>query len=105
MFALDSMFLMKQYYARTEFPWSWFLCQITVVGIFTVKTNLIRPFLQKKTIVLMRLGNVDVQLMMPTLKCLCKEGDIIVWELENGEPVLKDILESVCSLVLEKVQV
>jgi hypothetical protein len=64
-----------------------------------------RAFLQGKPIVLMRLGNVDEQLMMPALKSLYKNGVNILWEIENGELVLKDTWGNVCSLVLEKVQV
>jgi hypothetical protein len=43
--------------------------------------------------------------MMPTLKSLYNNGASILWEIENGELVLKDTWKNICSLVLEKVQI
>ena len=64
-----------------------------------------QAYLKKKPIVLMLLGHVDEELMMPTLKTLYKRDVRILWKNENGQFVLTTTWENVCSSVLEKVEI
>ena len=64
-----------------------------------------QAYLQRKPIVLMMLGNVNEELMMPTLKRLYKRDVRVLWKTENGQFVLTTSWENICSSILEKVQV
>ncbi|XP_060597181.1 toll-like receptor 2 [Ruditapes philippinarum] len=64
-----------------------------------------QAYMQRKPVVLMMLGNVEEELMMPTLKNLYKRDARILWKIENEQVVLNTTWENICSSLLEKVQV
>ena len=64
-----------------------------------------QAYIQRKPIVLMLLGEVDEELMAPSMKQLYRRNVRILWKVENGQYVLKSTWENICSSVLEKVQV
>ncbi|XP_060597178.1 toll-like receptor 2 [Ruditapes philippinarum] len=64
-----------------------------------------QAYMQRKPVVLMLLGNVEEELMMPTLKNLYKRDVRILWKIENEQVVLNTTWENICSSLLEKVQV
>jgi hypothetical protein len=61
--------------------------------------------MQGKPIVLMILGNVEEELMMPSLKSLYRRNVRILWKVDNNEFVLSTTWGNVCNSLLEKTQV
>ncbi|XP_060598651.1 protein toll-like [Ruditapes philippinarum] len=64
-----------------------------------------QAYMQGKPIVLMILGNVEEELMMPSLKSLYRRNVRILWKVDNNEFVLSTTWGNVCNSLLEKTQV
>ncbi|XP_060560676.1 toll-like receptor 4 [Ruditapes philippinarum] len=62
-----------------------------------------KAYLLGKPVVLMLFGNVDEEIMMPTLHGLYKRDARILWKIENGQFVLNTTWENICTSLLEKV--
>jgi hypothetical protein len=58
-----------------------------------------------KPIVLMILGNVEEELMMPSLKSLYRRNVRILWKIDNNDFVLSTTWGNICNSLLEKTQV
>jgi hypothetical protein len=62
-----------------------------------------KAYLLGKPVVLMLFGNVDEEIMMPTLHGLYKRDARILRKIENGQLVLNTTWENICISLLEKV--
>ncbi|XP_060560679.1 toll-like receptor 4 [Ruditapes philippinarum] len=62
-----------------------------------------KAYLLGKPVVLMLFGNVDEEIMMPTLHGLYKRDARILWKIENEQFELNTTWENICTSLLEKV--
>lgn len=68
------------------------------------RSELDQAYVKGMPIVLMFIEHVDEDLMTPTMKQLYQNNVRILWDVEDGEYVLKTTCENVCTSMLDLVQ-